>query len=76
MRAAEGRGSRQPAAQPEPPERRHIVHEGRRIGTLTRNGGQWVFRFATSLTDETVHAMADRLPELAAGLQKPRRSGG
>lgn len=75
MRAAERRGSRQGAAQPEAPERRHIVHEGRRIGTLTRNGGQWVFRFATSLTDDVVQAMADRLPELAAGVQKPRRRG-
>lgn len=76
MRAAEGRGARQAPMQPEPPERRHIVHQGRRIGTLTRNGGQWVFRFATSLPDETVQAMADRLPELVGELQKPRRSGG
>ncbi|PHK95275.1 chromosome partitioning protein ParB [Pseudoroseomonas rhizosphaerae] len=76
MRAAEGRAARQVAAQPTQPERRHIVHEGRRIGTLTRNGGQWVFRFATSLPDETVQAMADRLPELVGGPQKPRRGGG
>jgi len=43
------------------PERRHIVHQGRRIGTLTRNGGQWVFRFATSIPDNEVQLLAERL---------------
>ena len=61
IRAAEGRGSsslgpRSPVAQ-----RRHIVHNGRRIGTLTRNGGQWVFRFATSIPDDEVQLLAERL---------------
>jgi len=61
LRAAEGKavlrsGSRLPV-----PERRVIVHEGRRIGTLTRNGGQWVFRFATSIPDHTVQLLAERL---------------
>lgn len=72
MRAAEGREGRGAVARPEQPERRHIVHEGRRIGTLTRNGGQWVFRFATSLTDEVVQSMADRMPELIGSAQKGR----
>ncbi|MFZ6764734.1 ParB/RepB/Spo0J family partition protein [Pseudoroseomonas sp. WGS1072] len=65
MRAAEGRG---PAASGRAalPERRHIVHKGQRLGTLTRNGGQWVFRFATALPDETVQSLIDRLPELMA----------
>jgi ParB family chromosome partitioning protein len=62
IRAAEGRngageaGSRSPV-----PDRRHIVHQGRRIGTLTRNGGQWVFRFATSIPEKEVHVLVDRL---------------
>ncbi|WP_419899397.1 ParB/RepB/Spo0J family partition protein [Roseomonas sp. USHLN139] len=64
MRVSEGREARPGSNRPTMPERRHIVHEGKRIGTLTRNGGQWVFRFATSLPDETVQALADRLPSL------------
>lgn len=61
MRAAEnrmmGRGGQRPAV----PERRHIVHEGRRIGTLSRSGGQWLFRFATSISDGDVQVLAERL---------------
>jgi ParB family chromosome partitioning protein len=61
VRAAEGRaggtsGPRLPVS-----DRRHIVHQGRRIGTLTRNGGQWVFRFATSIPDSEVQALVERL---------------
>jgi ParB family chromosome partitioning protein len=61
LRAAEGReeltsGPRKPVT-----ERRHIVHKGRRIGTLTRNGGQWVFRFATSIPDSEVMLLTERL---------------
>ncbi len=63
MRAAEGRGPA-PDGQAARPERRHIVHQGQRIGTLTRNGGQWVFRFATTLSDSTVQRLADQLPTL------------
>jgi len=63
LRAAEGRDTRRSAARAVP-ERRHVVHEGQRIGTLTRNGGQWMFRFATSIPEETVQALVDRLPEL------------
>jgi ParB family chromosome partitioning protein len=79
IRAAEGRvggvtGPRSPV-----PERRHIVHQGRRIGTLTRNGGQWVFRFATSIPDSEVQALAERLaipinqayPAAAAAKKRP-----
>ncbi|MFC3127555.1 ParB/RepB/Spo0J family partition protein [Pseudoroseomonas globiformis] len=65
MRTAEGRGGGLgKAAQP---ERRHIVHQGQRIGTLTRNGGQWVFRFATALPDALVQEVADKLPSLMPG---------
>lgn len=67
MRAAEGRASA-PAGGASQPERRHIVHQGRRIGTLTRNGGQWVFRFATALPDAVVQSLADRLPSLLPDL--------
>jgi ParB family chromosome partitioning protein len=70
MRSAEGREPRPGGNRPSLPERRHIVHEGRRIGTLTRNGGQWVFRFATSLADETVQELADRLPSLLQAERK------
>jgi ParB family transcriptional regulator, chromosome partitioning protein len=61
LRAAEGRGEGRAGARSPVPCRRHIVHQGRRIGTLTRNGGQWVFRFATSIPDDEVHALAERL---------------
>lgn len=76
MRAAEGRGRGAPGSAGALPERRHIVHEGRRIGTLTRNGGQWVFRFATSLDDAVVHAVADQLGAVVADAKaaKPRGS--
>lgn len=60
MRVIEGRAGRSGPRSPVP-ERRHIVHQGRRIGTLTRNGGQWVFRFATSIPDKEVHTLAERL---------------
>lgn len=51
------------------PERRHIVHRGRRVGTLTRNGGQWVFRFATSLSEDVIQAIADRLSDIVDELE-------
>jgi ParB family chromosome partitioning protein len=61
IRAAEGRAGGSTGPRSPVPERRHIVHQGRRIGTLTRNGGQWVFRFATSIPDSEVQALAERL---------------
>jgi len=61
IRAAEGRAGGSSSPRSPVPERRHIVHQGRRIGTLTRNGGQWVFRFATSVPDAEVQALAERL---------------
>jgi ParB family transcriptional regulator, chromosome partitioning protein len=61
FRAAEGRLEGTSGARMPVPDRRHIVHQGRRIGTLTRNGGQWVFRFATSIPDSEVRALVERL---------------
>ena len=61
VRAAEGRVNGRTGPRSPVPDRRHIVHQGRRIGTLTRNGGQWVFRFATSIPDSEVHLLAERL---------------
>jgi ParB family transcriptional regulator, chromosome partitioning protein len=61
IRAAEGRGVGRAGSRSAVPDRRHFVHQGRRIGTLTRNGGQWIFRFATSISDSEVHALAERL---------------
>jgi ParB family chromosome partitioning protein len=61
MRAAEGREEERTGKRHPIPERRHIVDRGRRIGTLTRNGGQWVFRFATSIPDNEVQQLAERL---------------
>ena len=61
FRAAEGRLEGTSGARIPVPDRRHIVHQGRRIGTLTRNGGQWVFRFATSIPDSEVRALVERL---------------
>jgi ParB family transcriptional regulator, chromosome partitioning protein len=61
IRAAEGRGAGRAGPRSPVPDRRHIVYQGRRIGTLTRNGGQWIFRFATSIPDSEVHVLAERL---------------
>lgn len=73
LRAAEGRGGARPRGERQPvADRRHIVHRGRRVGTLTRNGGQWVFRFATSVEEDVVHALADRLGELMAEVEAGR----
>ena len=59
----------------EVPERRHVAHAGRRIGTLTRNGGQWVFRFASSIGDAAVHELADRMGELVAEAERAAGQG-
>jgi ParB family chromosome partitioning protein len=61
LRAADGKETGRAGSRSPIPNRRHIVHQGRRIGTLTRNGGQWIFRFATSIPDAEVHALAERL---------------
>jgi ParB family chromosome partitioning protein len=61
MRVAEGRGDGRSTPRTPVPDRRHIVRQGQRIGTLTRNGGQWVFRFATSIPDNVVHLLTERL---------------
>lgn len=71
QRAAEGRGGEAPApGRAQQPDRRHVVHRGRRVGTLTRNGGQWVFRFATAISEEVVQALADRIGELVAEVER------
>jgi ParB family chromosome partitioning protein len=59
--AAAGRTGTRAGARSPVPDRRHIVHQGRRVGTLTRNGRQWVFRFATSISDSEVRLLAERL---------------
>jgi ParB family transcriptional regulator, chromosome partitioning protein len=61
IRTAEGRGGGRASLRSPVPERRHIVHQGRRIGTLTRSGGQWIFRFATSIPENEVYLLAERL---------------
>ncbi len=61
FRAVEGKETGRASLRSPVADRRHIVHQGRRIGTLTRNGGQWVFRFATSIPDDEVYALTERL---------------
>lgn len=61
IQAAEGRAGGSTGPRSAVAERRHIVYKGRRIGTLTRNGGQWIFRFATSIPDAEVQALVERL---------------
>lgn len=73
MRAAERRHWAVRSSEPEPTPRRHVVHGGRRVGTLTRNGGQWIFRFATTVRGEVVHALADRLGEMVAEVERAER---
>jgi ParB family chromosome partitioning protein len=69
MRAAEGRGGGGSVPRAPVPDRRHVVHRGRRVGTLTRNGGQWVFRFATTIGEEVVQALVDRIGDLVAEVE-------
>ena len=56
-------------------ERRHVAHAGRHIGTLTRNGSQWVFRFASNIGDAAVQALADRIGELVAEAEHAAEKG-
>jgi hypothetical protein len=49
------------------PGRRHLVHRGRRVGTPTRNGGQWAFRFATPVGEELIQAIAGRIADPPGG---------
>jgi ParB family chromosome partitioning protein len=74
MRAAEGRGNDRPATREPVADRRHVVHRGRRVGTLTRNGGQWVFRFATTIGEDVVQALADRLGDLVTEVEADSRT--
>jgi ParB family chromosome partitioning protein len=56
-------------------DRRVIVHRGRRVGTLIRNGGQWVVRFASTTDDRMVLAIADRISSLMEQIEDERRDG-
>jgi ParB family transcriptional regulator, chromosome partitioning protein len=63
IRAAEGRSlprGADDAAVAIPNDKRVIVHRGRRVGTLIRNGGQWVVRFSSTTDDRLVLAIAER----------------
>jgi ParB family chromosome partitioning protein len=75
IRAAEGRslprGSDEAAATI-PNDKRVIVHRGRRVGTLIRNGGQWVVRFAATTDDRMVLAIAERLSVLMEQIEQDR----
>ena len=78
IRAAEGRslprGSDDVAAAI-PNDKRVIVHRGRRVGTLLRNGGQWVVRFAATTDERMVMAIAERISGLMDQIEKDRGSG-
>jgi ParB family chromosome partitioning protein len=74
MRAAEGRGGASAGTRAPVPDRRHIVQNGRRVGTLTRNGGQWIFRFATTIDEAVVQALADRIGSLVAEVDAEARA--
>ena len=58
IRAAEGKAPAKPSGKDAPA---HVLHDGRRIGSLARNGKHWVFRFATTMTDKEVESLVDRL---------------
>jgi ParB family chromosome partitioning protein len=58
-----------------PNDKRVIVHRGRRVGTLIRNGGQWVVRFASTTDDGMVLAIADRLSSLMEQIENEQRDG-
>ncbi|HME73647.1 MAG TPA: ParB/RepB/Spo0J family partition protein [Myxococcota bacterium] len=78
IRAAEGRslprGSDE-AVVAIPNDKRVIVHRGRRVGTLIRNGGQWVVRFASTTDDRMVLAIAERISDLMEQIENERRDG-
>lgn len=69
IRAAEGRRgtnvSRPEDEGEQEAERRPIIHRGRRLGTLTRSGGQWVIRFAASAPEGLARRVADRIADIA-----------
>jgi len=78
IRAAEGRGllrNADDAVAAIPSDKRVIVHRGRRVGTLIRNGGQWVVRFASTTDDRMVLAIAERMPDLMEQIENERRDG-
>jgi ParB family transcriptional regulator, chromosome partitioning protein len=78
IRAAEGRRlprSVEDAAVAIPNDKRAIVHRGRRVGTLIRNGGQWVVRFASTTDDRMVLAIAERLSGLMEQIETEQREG-
>ena len=54
-------------------DKRVIVHRGRRVGTLIRNGGQWVVRFASTTDDQMVLAIAERLSGLMEQIETEQR---
>jgi ParB family transcriptional regulator, chromosome partitioning protein len=75
IRAAEGRSllrESDEALATIPNDKRVIIHRGRRVGTLIRNGGQWVVRFAASTDDRMVMAIAERLSGLMEEIENER----
>jgi len=78
IRAAEGRSLPRGAddtAAAIPTDKRVIVHRGRRVGTLIRNGGQWVVRFSSTTDDRLVLAIAERLSGLIEQIETEYRDG-
>ena len=73
MRSVDRRADVQSGDGEDTSHRRHIVHRGRRVGTLTKNGGQWIFRFATDMRADVVQQLADRLGDLVAEIETERR---
>jgi ParB family chromosome partitioning protein len=78
IRAAEGRNlprGSDDAVAAIPNDKRVIVHRGRRVGTLIRNGGQWVVRFSATTDDQMVLAIAERISSLMEQIENERREG-
>jgi ParB family chromosome partitioning protein len=78
IRAAEGRSlpwSSDEAVAAIPNDKRVIVHRGRRVGTLIRNGGQWVVRFTSTTDDRMVMAIVERISDLMEEIENERRDG-
>ena len=78
IRAAEGRSLSRGSNDVEaaiPNDKRMIVHRGRRVGTLIRNGGQWVVRFAATTDDRMVLAIAERISDLMEQIENERHDG-
>jgi len=65
LQAAEGvRAGAAPQQRPRSSDRRIVQKHGRQIGTLTRSGKQWIFRFVSTIDESVIFEAAEKLGDL------------